>query len=306
MDRAQPGHTVKFTGLIGAAHLNGTLGTLVRYNRNLQRWAVRCDGNDNMVNAKPENLELQNNQARRNTTGEIDFRTEPPQSYIFCGRCDDHFMVCACTGTGHGIDYIFKNLPAPLPGASRIELMRRFASICAVSPAMRHFDARSWHTNEAPGIASSISARETQLRQMMEDYIATLSTSNMLAGLISAVGGEPLIGKSHSVQVTTIANECRAAMSIFISGDWSTMTRVGCVLINNAFQASDPTRYRLDDEHLMTIFGGGIECLMALLNMAYSDYGWRLALECDRAPVGTDVPVQTATDRDYFLQNVNR
>lgn len=239
-------------------------------------------------------------------TGEVDFTSNPPQSYIYCGKCDDHFMICACTGTGHGIDYIFKNLPAPSPTASRIELMRRFASIAAVSPAMRRFDSKSWHTNEAPGIATSIGARETQLRTMMDEYIATLPTSSMLSGLIGVVGGVPLTGQPHSVQVSTIVNECRAAMSIFISGDWSTITRVGCVLINNAFQASDPTRYRLDDEHLKTIFGGGIECLMALLNMAYSDYGWRMALECDRAPVGTDIPVQNATDRDYFLNNVNR
>ena len=40
--------------------------------------------------------------------GEIRW-SEPPQSYIFCGICDSHFMLCSCTGTGHGIDYIFKS-----------------------------------------------------------------------------------------------------------------------------------------------------------------------------------------------------
>jgi len=54
----KPGHTVQFTGLKGAAHLNGTEGTLVRFNKAEQRWAVRCEADQNIVNARPENLVL--------------------------------------------------------------------------------------------------------------------------------------------------------------------------------------------------------------------------------------------------------
>lgn len=54
----KPGHTVQFTGLKGAAHLNGTEGTLVRFDKAQQRWAVRCDADQKIVNAKPINLEL--------------------------------------------------------------------------------------------------------------------------------------------------------------------------------------------------------------------------------------------------------
>ena len=110
---------------------------------------------------------------------------------------------------------------------------------------------------------------------------------------------------NHNTTSSVIANECRAALASFISGDWSTVTRIGIMLIQNAFQSSDPTRYRLDDSHLITIFQGGIACLLAILEMGYSDNcGWRLALECDRVPQGTEQPVQSATDRDYFLHNV--
>lgn len=107
------------------------------------------------------------------------------------------------------------------------------------------------------------------------------------------------------IRPSVIANECQAALASFISGDWSTVTRIGIMLIQNAFQSSDPTKYRLDDSHLITIFQGGIACLLATLEMAYSDNcGWRLALESDRPPHGTEEPVQSATDRDYFLHNL--
>ena len=55
MDGAKPGHTVKFQGLKGAAHLNGQEGTLVKYVKKEGRWSVRCE-DGNTVNAKPENL----------------------------------------------------------------------------------------------------------------------------------------------------------------------------------------------------------------------------------------------------------
>eukprot|EP00594_Rhizosolenia_setigera_P003432 CAMPEP_0178943692 /NCGR_PEP_ID=MMETSP0789-20121207/2728_1 /TAXON_ID=3005 /ORGANISM="Rhizosolenia setigera, Strain CCMP 1694" /LENGTH=307 /DNA_ID=CAMNT_0020623315 /DNA_START=140 /DNA_END=1063 /DNA_ORIENTATION=+ len=56
MDTAKPGHSVEFQGLKGAAHLNGTHGTLVKYLKKEQRWSVRCDSNNKIVNAKSQNL----------------------------------------------------------------------------------------------------------------------------------------------------------------------------------------------------------------------------------------------------------
>ena len=61
MDKAKPGHTVEFTGLKGAAHLNGTEGTLVEFLKKEQRWSVRCELDRKKVNAKPENLILRRN-----------------------------------------------------------------------------------------------------------------------------------------------------------------------------------------------------------------------------------------------------
>lgn len=56
--KLEPRHTVQFHGLKGAAHLNGTRGHLVKYLKKDQRWAVRCEHDDNIVNARPENLEF--------------------------------------------------------------------------------------------------------------------------------------------------------------------------------------------------------------------------------------------------------
>ena len=60
----KPGHTVRFTGLKGAAHLNGTEGTLLRYDRAQERWAVRCDSDQKIVNARPANLEVVKHEAQ--------------------------------------------------------------------------------------------------------------------------------------------------------------------------------------------------------------------------------------------------
>lgn len=55
----KPGHTVKFSGLKGAAHLNGTEGVLIKYLPAEERWSVRCEDDGSLVNAKPSNLILQ-------------------------------------------------------------------------------------------------------------------------------------------------------------------------------------------------------------------------------------------------------
>lgn len=60
-----PGKTVRFQGLQGAAHLNGNIGELVRFDAAQQRWVVRyatdSDGTEfSMVKAKAENLVVVN------------------------------------------------------------------------------------------------------------------------------------------------------------------------------------------------------------------------------------------------------
>ncbi len=58
MESALPGDKVTFQGLIGAAHLNGTEGKLIKFIDSEQRWCVRCLGENAKVKAKPENMKF--------------------------------------------------------------------------------------------------------------------------------------------------------------------------------------------------------------------------------------------------------
>ncbi|KAL3792785.1 hypothetical protein HJC23_002592 [Cyclotella cryptica] len=58
MDQAKPGHTVRFQGLTETPHLNGTTGTLEFHHADMERWSVRCHIDEQVVNAKVENLTL--------------------------------------------------------------------------------------------------------------------------------------------------------------------------------------------------------------------------------------------------------
>lgn len=242
-------------------------------------------------------------------SGSINFSAlQPPQNFIFCGRCDDHFMICKCKDVGYGKDYIFRGLPPPSPNLSPLERLRRFVDLVSVSPSMRTFNARSWYENEAAAIVESIQERQNQLRQMIEDYIEVLPTRAVefnLSQIAAAIGGPHLEKQPASDQVKALAAECRAAIASFIACDWTTVTRMGASLIHNSFEASDPLKYPTDDPHLSTVYYKGLECLKDLLGEGYSDYdGWRLAMESDRQPSGTNEPIQSATGRDYFLRHL--
>ena len=75
-----------------------------------------------------------------------------------------------------------------------------------------------------------------------------------------------------------------------MAGDWATVTRVGALLLNNAFQSSDCDRYPLADDELAEVFSA-IDTLNKVLGLGYSDVGWCLAIENDRAPHATPVDV---------------
>ena len=94
MDGAKPGQTVRFQGLKGAAHLNGTEGTLVKYLNTQERWSVRCDSDGALVCAKPENLirrytkQVKEEPILREISEEELFKTPPPN------EDDDDCPIC--------------------------------------------------------------------------------------------------------------------------------------------------------------------------------------------------------------------
>lgn len=222
-------------------------------------------------------------------------------------------MICSCEGAGYGTDYIYKNLPPPSPNLTPLERLRRFSDLVSVSPTMKHFAAHMWLRNEAADLVTALDNEQTQaqLRQMMEEYIEKLSAQPedlSLSQIAIIVGSDPLTEKSASDQLKVIAKEGRAAIASFIACDWSTVTKAGILLIHNAFQVSDPQKYPIEDPNLSTTFNKGVDCLKSILDMGYSNthFGWRLAMEPDRKPQGTNNPnIQSATRRDYFLRYYN-
>eukprot|EP00986_Skeletonema_menzelii_P013078 scaffold7420_cov75-Skeletonema_menzelii.AAC.1 len=149
--------------------------------------------------------------------GSINWGNNSPQSYIFCGRCDDHFMLCSCKDVGYGIDYIFKKLPPPSPNSTQLMLLRRFSDLVSVSPSMRQFAAHMWVRNEAADLIASMNREQTQgqLRQMMEEYLEMFAAKPVdlsLTDFATIIGGpSPLAQKPSSVQIKMIAKEGRAA-----------------------------------------------------------------------------------------------
>mmetsp|Transcript_14285 Transcript_14285/g.22312 ORF Transcript_14285/g.22312 Transcript_14285/m.22312 type:complete len:312 (-) Transcript_14285:614-1549(-) len=218
-------------------------------------------------------------------TGELIF-TGGPQTFIFCGICDSHFMRCECD-LKNGKNYIWKGLPNPPPNATISQNLQRWASLVRSSGSdMKMFDAQSWLDNEGPDVLAAFAVKSQDLLQMMEDYIKLMPNDIVrLSAMAKAAGGDPL-EKSNNVeeQVNVIGQEGRVAVQTFLQGDWSCVTLLGIFLIQNAFQSSDPNVYRLSDPNLGIIFQKAVACLCKVLEMGMNDYGWRLAMECDRKP----------------------
>ena len=178
---------------------------------------------------------------------------------------------------------------------------------------MRQFNAHMWLRNEGADLIAAMNREQTQgqLRQMMEEYMEMMAAKPVELSLdkfAMILGDKPLEEKPASVQLKMIAKEGRAAIESFIACDWATVTKAGIHLINNAYQVSDPEKYPTTAPHLSTIFNKGVDCLKSILDMGYStnSTGWRLAMEPDRQPQGTNNPnIQTATRRDYFLRWYN-
>lgn len=58
MENPSPGDVVEFQNLAQAAHLNGTIGILVNFNEEHDRWEVKCERNNAVVRARLQNLRM--------------------------------------------------------------------------------------------------------------------------------------------------------------------------------------------------------------------------------------------------------
>lgn len=68
------------------------------------------------------------------------------------------------------------------------------------------------------------------------------------------------------------------ATTAFIAGDWTCVTRLGCALLQNAFQRSDEVKYPTTDPVLQDLYHA-IHMLGVVLGLGFSDSGWGLSIE---------------------------
>lgn len=211
-------------------------------------------------------------------SGELRFR---PQNFSFCGHCDNYFMRCVCSDIPFARDYNLKSLPPPPDGSTSEMLLRRWSSCVNTSVSMGSFTALDWCADHGEQKLASIAARADTLVQIIEEYVEKLPTEVSTPLLMKAIG---MRSGTTTEGVQRLAREAQSAAAAFIAGDWNCVTRIGALLLNNALQTSDPDTYPLTDEQLGDVFSA-IDLLNKVLGMGYSDMGWCLAIENDRAPL---------------------
>ena len=212
------------------------------------------------------------------SSGEIRFR---PQSFSFCGHCDEYFLKCTCEDVAVARDFHLKSLPYPPVGASPESLLRRFCGCVAQSASMGRFAAVAWYADHAAKKMAAVAAKKDDMVAMVEDYVSRLARDPALPLLMKALGLEQRTTAADGAN--RIAEEARAALVAFVAGDWCTVTRMGALLLNNAFQSSDADRFPLSDQQLADCFCA-VDVLNKVLGLGYSDRGWGLCLEQDRPP----------------------
>ena len=224
-------------------------------------------------------------------TGELKFR---PQSFSFCGHCDNYFLMCTCKDIPVARDYNFKSLPLPPEDSTPSMLLRRWCSCVNQSMSMGCFAALQWFRDHADRKLAAMRAKAEVMHQMVEEYVVKLPTDPALPLLMKALGLKP--GVPAADGANRVAREARTAAAAFIAGDWNCVTRLGALLLNNAFQSSDADRYPLSDDLLTECFCA-VDVLNKILGMGYSDLGWCLAIENDRPPQGLLPPMPGASAR---------
>ena len=141
-------------------------------------------------------------------SGELRFR---PQSFSYCGHCDQYFMSCTCHGIPHAHDFNFKCLPRPPDGSTPQMLLRRWCSCVAQSSAMGRFEALKWYRDHASSKLRAMANKRDALNDMVEEYVARLPSDPHLPLLAKAIGirGAPAEGAPR------LAREARSAAASF-------------------------------------------------------------------------------------------
>lgn len=226
-------------------------------------------------------------------TGEILFHGPPPW---ICGRCGTIPMMCRCE-TSSRQDLVLTGLPPPPPTATSLEpepdrLLNRFISCISVSPTMAKYDARRWMSDHGATTLRALQdpgARGILLR-LVDAYRTHLTTEPIYAKICTEVAPMWLAvrregGWSDEAKAGVVRGLLESAVRAFLAGDWNCVTRVGSLLLVEAF----PLRDEWDRHEVLRERGphdSAVECLFdaamfvhTVLSEGYSGIGGSLAVE---------------------------
>jgi hypothetical protein len=147
-------------------------------------------------------------------------------------------MFCECKNIpiGEGVCYTINNDTFE----EKIQKLKRYGNTVetkSFGSISGHDIARDMIKNKFIDV---LERNENRLRQLMQEYW-TSEKSDKCAQILE-------------IQKHQLAQIGQDAYGKFIDFDWEDMNKLEYVIINNAFQASDPRRYPLDDKELKAIF----------------------------------------------------
>ena len=174
-------------------------------------------------------------------SGELRFR---PQSFSYCGHCDQYFMSCTCHGIPHAHDFNFKCLPRPPDGSTPQMLLRRW---CSSSRSRRRWAASR---QVVPGPLRrklrAMANKRDALNDMVEEYGRGCRRRRL-----------PLLRQGHRSsparpprRAPRLAREARSAAASFVAGDWATVTRDRRLAAKQRVPVGASDRYPLADDEL--------------------------------------------------------
>ncbi|KAL0489408.1 ubiquitin carboxyl-terminal hydrolase [Acrasis kona] len=172
-----------------------------------------------------------------------------------CSICTKSPDLCKCKNNPHHDD---DGLMYEAPNTTmeeRIENLKKFGDVVEKKSKGEIFGKNISRDLIDKGFPRILEKNRIRLHTMMETYWTKDSLT---------LGGKEI--PRHM-----FAAVCQSAYSKFIDFDWVEMTLMESVMINNAFQASDPKIYPLNDPELKEIFGALTICHESIKGCAFDN-----------------------------------
>lgn len=212
--------------------------------------------------------------------------------HAYCGHCLELSLLCNCCGENkERKDAVFCCLPPPeLNQETSTErlthLLSRWASLVENNKAMK-LDSSKFVECEGPKLVATLSEGRKRMEELVDSYIPVIPKSTQFSSFVNALGFFPQQVEYPELQgnpqkwIEVLSNEVRTAAIAYCEGDWSCITVLGLLLLNDAFLNSDPKDFPHDEVLLQELYKG-LKLLVKLSTDAFSPQAVRYALEMDR------------------------